>query len=131
MSDVEQRRRRIGWSQDDLADVANVSPRTVWSVEHGRHVGAKSMTAIEAALSEGEQRRLRELGGRVGGTQVPLDPPKGTTVVDLSTPDGRVKIAVALEPDSDVDLAQLQETLLRLHERATRHRVVDRDGAEA
>lgn len=124
MQDVEKRRRQIGWSQDELAAQAGVSTRTVWAAEHDRRISARSTKAIEMALSTGEQRRLEELAHKLSTPAGVSDvtAPKGVEVVDLSTPDGRVRIVVALDPDSDVDIDEVRQQLRRLHQQAVHHR---------
>lgn len=53
---IAERRKRLGWSQQRLAERAGVSVRTITNIEAGRVKPYELTTnAIEAALKEGER----------------------------------------------------------------------------
>jgi transcriptional regulator with XRE-family HTH domain len=111
MSELAERRRNLGWSQDHLAAEAGVSPRTVWSAEHGRHIAARSMSAIERALDAGESP------GRDGASAPVLgDVPAGKVVLELSTPDGTLRLAAAVDVGTRVDVEDVRRRLLELQQ---------------
>jgi transcriptional regulator with XRE-family HTH domain len=112
MSDLVARRRGLGWSQDQLAAEAGVSSRTVWSAEHGRHVGERSAAAIELALAQAEKRvRTERPGGRFS-----WEVPFGKVVLELATPDGMVRLAAAVDPGTRVDVDDVRRRLLEIRE---------------
>ncbi len=55
---VRARRKAVGLTQSQLAVEADVSPKTVYSLEAGRRVSQEMIDAIESALS-----RIELLGG--------------------------------------------------------------------
>jgi transcriptional regulator with XRE-family HTH domain len=111
MSDLAERRRNLGWSQDHLAAQAGVSPRTVWSAEHGRHIAARSLSAIERALDTGES-----IGRDGASAPVFGDVPAGKVVLELSTPDGTLRLAAAVDAGTRVDVDDVRRRLLELQQ---------------
>lgn len=80
---VQRLRIKLGWTQEKLAEVSGVSPRTVQRVESGQIVGFESLRMIAAALdvdldeirgSKGdakpERRRLVRLNRAYGGREL-------------------------------------------------------------
>jgi transcriptional regulator with XRE-family HTH domain len=112
LDDVTQRRRRLGWSQDQLAAEAGVSSRTVWSAEHGRHVGGRSSAAIELALAQAEKGVTNERAYR----SFAWDVPAGKVVLELATPDGMVRLAAAVDPGTRVDVDDIRRRLLEIQQ---------------
>jgi transcriptional regulator with XRE-family HTH domain len=56
--DCEQRRKKIGWTQQDLVEASGVSIATIKRLESGVHILTKpNNDALEKALGTAEQRR--------------------------------------------------------------------------
>ncbi len=111
MSELAERRRKLGWSQDHLAAEAGVSARTVWSAEHDRQIAPRSMAAIRHALDGGERRN-----GDGASAPVMLQVPDGKVVLELSTPDGTLRLAAAIEPGTRVDVDDVRRRLLEIQQ---------------
>jgi len=56
-TNIRQHRERLGWTQEHLAEAAQINVRTLQRAESGRGVSAESLTAL-AGLSWGPRRGL-------------------------------------------------------------------------
>ena len=63
MNRIRAARQSLGWTQTDLAQKANVSPRTIHAVEKGRQCRQATKRRILQALSVPWEMRFEYLGG--------------------------------------------------------------------
>lgn len=50
MTRIRAARQALGWTQDELAEKAGISPRTIHAVEQGRHCRQATKRCILSAL---------------------------------------------------------------------------------
>lgn len=56
MDDLKERRKALGWTRAELAQRANVDPRTLQLLELGQSLDDESRERVEAALAAEELR---------------------------------------------------------------------------
>lgn len=108
---VVLRRKRLGWSQDDLGEAAGLSRSAVWKVEKAKNVEKHTYDAVIAALEKEESAR---------GPGTTLSQPPATKEPSKEGADAAAIIAAArgkiagIESMLHAALNDLRETLARL-----------------
>lgn len=73
MNRIRAARQAMGWTQTDLAQKANVSPRTIHAVEKGRPCRQATKRRILQALGVPWEMRFDYFGGARPVRRVPVD----------------------------------------------------------
>lgn len=84
---VRRRRALLGWSQDELAERAGMTGRTVSNAEHGK-VGEATAARILAALDQGERERRKA-----------SEPDMVTVTQTIDTSRGQISVTAVVRRD--------------------------------
>jgi transcriptional regulator with XRE-family HTH domain len=96
---VRERRLRLGWSQEDLAERAGITGRTVSNAEHGK-IGDATALRITMALDAGEAEKLEAARPDLETITVEIDGMKVVVTGDREKVD-RIDLNALIRPRGD------------------------------
>jgi transcriptional regulator with XRE-family HTH domain len=123
---VKQLREDLGWTQQQLADAAGVTPETVSNVEN-RPEGARgerpSVAVLLGALERERQRRVGEKGPKEDRTLMEFLSRSDLEDVRVRRigPSRKVRYIAAIVPDPDATPEDIQRALEEFHREQRRH----------